>query len=137
MSISLSVTSCANRFELPKEDFICLKHLWNINERLASKVTHKSMYVTTVSKFLDFVERERYPASYEDTFKMANLVYFVSYLWCSPEYLEALAEEAPDTWVSIQLRAVTSAGFYACLVRITEKKVDVERMIENGNFILL
>ena len=95
------------------------------------------MYVTTVSKFLDFVEQERYPASYEDTFKMANLVYFVSYLWCSPEYLEALAEEAPDTWVSIQLRAVTSAGFYACLVRITEKKVDVERMIENGNFILL
>jgi len=131
--------------QLTATDSILLKHLWYLTPYQARKLDtpEDTTFLTSVGSFLDHLETEEYPRTWDDKF-LTSLNpgpdgpyedvknYFVSYIFCSGSYLDDLAADNPDTTIAFKLRSIRTANFFSCLVRPLDKRWTVEKQLRDG-----
>jgi len=123
----MSETSTSISTKLNPIDYTIYSHVWGLPIEYKSALEYNTYYYCSVKTFLDHIDREKYPLTYNDHFVTAQTVrYVINYIYCSPEWLEALEEQNPDQLVIFQLRCIKNKKYYSCLVRPFEPNWTVE-----------
>lgn len=111
-----------------------MKYNWHLETRQFKFLDSNQLYTMKYVNFTAQLEIEEYPISFEDSFRMldSDKYYRVSYIYCSPDWLEAWFEEDKDRDVTIQLRINYKNTFYQCVVRPNTSKYTKEEAIRQG-----
>ena len=115
--------------KLSKYQHEILRHVWwlDSNKGLLDK---NEFFICPLSQWLDLVEQECFPATYQDTISRNDQLYYVNYSYCSGQYLEDLNSVTPDAWIVFQLRTSEKYNFYICLVSLMKRKWTKEWLVE-------
>jgi hypothetical protein len=113
-------------------DVAILKNVWHLDVRELRLLDYKQTYLTTVSKFLQGVQEEKFPQTYQDSYKHGESKYFISYLFCSGQFLEELSEVVPTTPIAFQLRINKQNKLHICLVRQYDRSWTTKQLVEQG-----
>jgi hypothetical protein len=125
--------------EISKKLIHMYKTTWSLqyNSSVAEHVSPELIFICPVSLFIEHVEQECYPDSYEDSFIFSGNRYYISYLYTSAQYLEDLSADNPDTDLAFKLRTIqVQPKIHRCLVRLITPLMNRDRMIAKGAIVL-
>lgn len=131
MSVTLEAPVQARSLprKLSKYQHEILRHVWwlDSNKELLDK---NEFFICPLSQWLDLVEQECFPATYQDTISRNDKTYYVNYSHCSGQYLEDLNSVTPNAWIVFQLRTNEKYNVYTCLVSLIKKKWTKDWLVE-------
>jgi len=111
-----------------------MKHAWKLPGSSIKHLDTLQLFTMDAEKFLEKVEPEEYPISFEDSIRMegSEKFYRITYIYCSPEWLHDWLDDVGIGNVTFQLRINHANKFFQCLVRPNVDRYPLEEAIRQG-----
>jgi hypothetical protein len=116
---------------ISKRNMILLCNQWNLEPDLMKYVVRENFYITHLDNYLENIELEDFPQTYQDIIKVGSIECFITYIYCSGEYLECLCEKQPKRNIAIKTRYLTNERNIA-LVRLWDRTWKEYDLIKQG-----
>lgn len=111
-----------------------IKNVWSIGEFQRSLLEIKDTYYSDIQTFLNKINHEQYPSSYEDTMLQptTNKQFDISYIYTSGLFLEELLYNNINELILLQFRSSKELMVRCCLVRRFAASWTLESAIARG-----
>lgn len=109
-----------------------LRNVWHLSPAYSSLLNKAQLFLTSVGNFVDSIQQEEYPGTYEDSLMIDGKIYSVSYIFCSGAYLDDLSADSPNHPIAFKLRESKENNFRVCLVKRWDKTWNKDWLIRNG-----
>lgn len=122
-----------SRFDqvISKRNMILLCNSWNLDFDVVRFVKSEGFYLTHLDSYLENIELEAFPQTYQDTVRMKKIEYFITYIYCSAQYLEDMCEKQPKRNIAFKTRSLIN-GRNIALVRLWDRSWNEADLIKQG-----